>query len=290
MQLDNGDFRNFSSFSRQYLDEKGTDDSFGRTIWALGYLINAAPNYSYVEFGKELFFKAVPHFKALTHLRGICNTITGLSYYLKTYPYDEGILNELNFLTDQLIVAYHGSKGDDWHWFEDKMTYDNAIFPLALFHSAEITGNAEVMQVANESLIYLEKLTFNLNSCNPIGNEGWHMRGNEIAPLYDQQAIEIMAMVLMYCQVYQVTKEHVYMKKMFSCYLWFLGENSLRIPLYDAETKGCADGLQRGGVNRNQGAESTLAYLISHLTVLQALKLDNQWSGFKKQNQLVYKS
>jgi hypothetical protein len=99
-----------------------------------------------------------------------------------------------------------------------------------------------------------------------------------------------MAMVLMYCQVYQVTKEHVYMKKMFSCYLWFLGENSLRIPLYDAETKGCADGLQRGGVNRNQGAESTLAYLISHLTVLQALKLENQRSGFKKQNQLVYRS
>ncbi|MDQ7948759.1 MAG: glycosyl transferase, partial [Pedobacter sp.] len=290
MQLEDGNFRNFLSFSRQFLDEEGTDDSFGRTIWSLGYLINAAPNRSYAEFGYELFFKAVPHFKKLTHLRGICNTIIGLSYYLRTHPYDERILNELNTLTNKLIASYHATKGEDWHWFENHMTYDNALFPLALFHTAEITGSLEVREVAHESLKYLEKLTFNLNSCTPIGNDGWHVRGREgEVPLYDQQAIEIMAMVLMYNQAYMVTRESEYMKKMFSSYLWFLGENSLHIPLYDSETKGCADGLQPGGVNRNQGAESTLAYLISHLTVLQALKYDQQLSGFKKEYSLVYK-
>jgi glycosyltransferase involved in cell wall biosynthesis len=290
MQLDNGNFRNFLSFSRQYLDEEGTDDSFGRTIWSLGYLINAAPNRSYAEFGYELFFKAVPHFQKLTHLRGVCNTIIGLSYYLRTHPYDERILNELNLLTDKLIAAYHGTKGEDWHWFENKMTYDNAIFPLALFHVAEITGNEEVKQIAHESLLYLEKLTFNLDSCTPVGNDGWHVRGREGAmPMYDQQAIELMAMVLMYFQAYTVTRENEYLKKMFSSYLWFLGENSLRIPLYDSETKGCADGLQPGGVNRNQGAESTLAYLISHLAVLQALKRDHQLAGLKKEASLVDK-
>lgn len=290
MQLDNGNFRNFLSFSRQFLDEEGTDDSFGRTIWSLGYLINAAPNRSYAEFGYELFFKAVQHFERLTHLRGICNTMIGLSYYLKTHPYDEHILNQLNILTDKVVAAYHGTKGEDWHWFENQMTYDNAIFPLALFHSAEITGNPQVKEIALESLMYLEKLTFNLNSCTPVGNNGWHVRGRAGAmPLYDQQAIEIMAMVLMYFQAFNVTRDSEYMKKMFSSYLWFLGENSLRIPLYDQETKGCADGLQPGGVNRNQGAESTLAYLISHLAVLQALKYDQQLSGFKKQYSLVYK-
>jgi len=290
MQLENGNFRNFLSFSRQFLDEEGTDDSFGRTIWSLGYLINAAPNRSYAEFGYELFFKAVPHFKNLTHLRGICNTITGLSYYLRTHPYDERILRELNLLTDKLISAYHHTKGEDWHWFENHLTYDNAIFPLALFHAAEITGNPEVKDIAHESLLYLEKLTFNINSCTPVGNDGWHVRGREGAmPMYDQQAIEIMAMVLMYFQAYIVTRESGYLKKMFSSYLWFLGENSLRIPLYDSETKGCADGLQPGGVNRNQGAESSLAYLISHLAVLQALKHDHQLAGIKKQHSLVCK-
>ncbi len=289
MQLEDGNFRNFLSFSRQFLDEKGTDDSFGRTIWALGYLINTAPNRSYAEFGYELFFKAIPHFKNLTHLRGICNTITGLSYYLRTHPYDERILRELNFLTDKLVKSYQKTKGDEWHWFENHMTYDNAIFPLALFHSAEITGSEIVKEIAHESLRHLEKLTFNLNSCNPVGNDGWHNRKKETMPLYDQQAIELMAMVLMYFQAYIVTREKKYMKKMFSSYLWFMGENSLRIPLYDSETKGCADGLQPGGVNRNQGAESTLAYLISHLTVLQALKYDHQVNGFKKQHTVVHK-
>jgi glycosyltransferase involved in cell wall biosynthesis len=290
MQLEDGNFRNFLSFSRQFLDEEGTDDSFGRTIWSLGYLINAAPNRSYAEFGYELFFKAVPHFKKLTHLRGICNTIIGLSYYLRTHPYDERILNELNLLTDKLVTAYHQTKGEDWHWFEDHMTYDNALFPLALFHAAEITGNQEVKSIAHESLKYLEKLTFSLDACTPIGNNGWHVRGRAGAiPLFDQQAIEIMAMVLMYYQAYIVTRESEYMKKMFTSYLWFLGENSLYVPLYDPETKGCADGLQPGGVNRNQGAESTLAYLISHLTVLQALKFDQKLAGLKKQQPLAYK-
>ncbi|RYG22259.1 MAG: glycosyltransferase [Chitinophagaceae bacterium] len=282
MQLEDGNFRNFMSFDRRYLDEEGTDDSFGRTIWALGYLINAAPNRSYIEFGRELLFKAIPHLKKLTHLRGICNSITGLSYYLKGHPYDETVLNELKGLTSKLIAAYYGTKGDDWHWFEDKMTYDNAIFPLALLHSSEITGDEEVKKVAHESLDYLEKLTFNLNSCNPVGNDGWHPRGNKTMPLYDQQAIEIMAMVLMYFQAYTVTREPEYMKKMFTCYLWFLGENSLRIPLYDSETKGCADGLHRDGANRNQGAESTLAYLISHLTILKAFKQDQKLNGVKE--------
>ncbi|MFI5452573.1 glycosyltransferase [Pedobacter sp. UC225_61] len=289
MQLEDGNFRNFMSFNRQYLDEEGTDDSFGRTIWALGYLIHEAPNRSYIEFGRELFFKAVPHFKKLTHLRGICNTITGLSYYLQSHPYDEMILNELKALTDKIVSAYKLTKGDDWHWFEDKLTYDNAIFPLALFHSAEITGNEEVKEIANESLNYLEKLTFNLSSFSPVGNDGWYNRDRKVMPMYDQQAIEIMAMVLMYHQAFIVTKDAAYMKKMFSSYLWFMGENSLRIPLYDSETKGCADGLHRGGVNRNQGAESTLAYLISHLTVVKAFKYDQLLSGVKEQKSLVFK-
>ncbi|WP_443938897.1 glycosyltransferase [Pedobacter sp. MW01-1-1] len=290
MQLENGDFRNFLSFSRHFLDEQGTDDSFGRTIWSLGYLIQHAPNRSYAEFGYELFFKAVPHFKNLVHLRGIGNTIIGLSHYMRTHPYDERIMHELIGLTNKLVDAFHQSKDEEWHWFEDKMTYDNAILPLALFHSCEITGNPEVKNVAHQTLAFLEKITFKEAVCTPVGNDGWHVRGRSgLMPIYDQQAIEIMGMVLLYFQTYTVTKERTYLKKMFTSYLWFLGENTLRIPLYDAETKGCADGLQRNGVNRNQGAESTLAYLISHLLVLQAIEHDLQLDGISTNKLLIYK-
>lgn len=289
MQLDDGNFRNFLSFSRQYLDEEGSDDSFGRTIWALGYLINTAPNNSYRELGHELFLKSVPHFQKLTHLRGICNTITGVSYYLRTYPYDEKIGQELKSLTDKLMEAYYSTKGEDWHWFENHLTYDNAILPLALFHSAEITRNEDVKQVAFEALNFIEKLTVNIDYLNPIGNNGWYLRDGKMS-LHDQQAIEIMAMVLMYFQAYRVTGETQYLKKVFSSYLWFLGENSLRVPLYDTEIKGCCDGLQESGINRNQGAESTLAYLISHLTVLQAFKHEYQNNeDIEKQKSVLFK-
>src|SRR5690606_13683438 len=141
--------------------------------------------------------------------------------------------------------------------------------PMALFHSVEITGNEEVKKIALESQEFLEKITLASDYLSPVGNDGWYIREGEMA-LHDQQAIETMAMVLMYFQAYKVTKEPENIKKMFSSYLWFLGENSLRIPLYDYETKGCCDGLQTSGINRNQGAESTLAYLISHLAVLLA--------------------
>lgn len=289
MQLEDGNFRNFLSFSRQYLDDKGSDDSFGRTIWALGYLINNAPNSSYGEFGNELFHKSVPHFKKLTHLRGICNTITGISYYLKSHPYDDKMLQELKSLTDKLMVSYSHTKINDWHWFENHLTYDNAIFPLALFHSAEITRNEQVKRVATEALLFIEKVTITNGYINPVGNDGWYFKDGQI-PLHDQQAIEIMAMVLMYFQAYKVTGDTNYMKKVFSSYLWFLGENSLRVPLYDAENKGCCDGLQSTGVNRNQGAESTLAYLISHLTVLCAFKHEYQYNGdIEKQKSISFK-
>lgn len=287
MQLDNGNFRNFSSYSRQFLDEEGSDDSFGRSVWSLGYLIYTAPNNSYAEFGNELFFKAVPHFEKLTHLRGICNTITGLSYFLKAHPFDELMKKQLVLLTDKLVAAFDFTSGDNWHWFENHLTYDNAIFPLALLHSVEITKDKKVKKIALQALHFLEKLTLNADYLNPVGNNGWFFRDGEM-PLHDQQAIETMAMVLMYYQAYKVTEESHYIKKMFSSYLWFLGDNSLRVPLYDAETKGCCDGLQASGINRNQGAESTLAYLISHLTVLNAFKHEyNQ--DIEKQKTLLFK-
>jgi glycosyltransferase involved in cell wall biosynthesis len=276
MQTDDGNFRNFLSFSRQYLDEVGSEDSFGRTIWSLGYLINCAASNSYRELALELFHKAIPQFNKLVHLRGIANTIIGLSLYLKVFPSDQRLLDQLQELTNPLIEAYNRHNTDDWHWFEEKMTYDNAILPLALMHSCEITGDKEVQAIAIASMEFLDNATLSNGYLIPVGNDGWYHQGGPM-PMYDQQAIETMAMVLMNYQAYRVLNNPKYIEKMFICFTWFLGENSLRIPLYDHETKGCCDGLLPTGVNRNQGAESTLAYLISHLTVLKAFELEHEY-------------
>ncbi len=281
MQLDDGNFRNFLSFRREYLDEVGSEDSFGRTIWALGYLINSAPNNSYKEFAEELFLRSIPHFKALHHLRGLANTIIGLSYYLQVHPYNEGLTIQLKELTQPLIDVYESNKDENWHWFEDKLSYDNAILPLALLHSAEITGNERAMEIAYESIEFLDSLTLSKGYLSPVGSDGWYYRNGNMA-IFDQQAIESMAMVLMYFKAYDISGEKQFLSKMYLCYQWFLGENTLRLPLYDHETKGCCDGLQPGGLNRNQGAESTLAYFISHLLVLKGLALESVLGDEKK--------
>jgi len=277
MQTDDGNFRNFLSFNRQYLDEVGSEDSFGRTIWALGHLISCAASNSYREFALEIFLKSFPHFKSLKHLRGMANTIIGVSLYLQVFPTDEGMVKELGVLTQPLIDAYEKNKAEGWDWFEEKMTYDNAILPLALLHSAEITGNEKAKKIAMTTMAFLDKLTLSNGYLSPVGNDGWYYKGGKF-PAFDQQAIETMAMVLMHFQAYQIFREPEYIEKMFLSYKWFLGENTLRAPLYDHETKGCCDGLLPTGINRNQGAESTLAYLISHLTVLKAFELEYEYN------------
>ncbi|QPH40007.1 glycosyltransferase family 4 protein [Pedobacter endophyticus] len=275
MQREDGNFRNFLSFNRNYLDEIGSEDSFGRTIWALGYLICVAPNNSYREFGRELFAHTIPHFKGLKHLRGMANTIIGISHFLCAHPGDEILINEVNRLAESLVSAYRTNKDGDWHWFEDILTYDNAILPLALLHHFEATGNTTSYETAMESIAFLNTFSFENGYLNPVGNAGW-MKKHGKNPIYDQQAIETMAMVLLYAKAFELTKDDKYLSLMHTSYEWFLGKNSLHIPLYDFETHGCADGLQFNSVNRNQGAESTLAYFISHLAVLKAAETEFQ--------------
>ncbi len=269
MQTPDGNFRNFLSFSRQYLDEVGSEDSFGRTVWALGYLIRYAPNNSYREFALELFHHALCHLDALEHLRGRANAAIGLCHYLKACPSDEGIQARLLTLVQPLVTAWENNRTGEWQWFEKTMTYDNGILPLALLHTAEITGLESLKTLGLQALRFLESTTMTQGYFCPVGNEGWHCEGGE-CPVFDQQALETMAMVLLYQQAHAVTGDAAYLKKMFTCYRWFTGENVLRVSLYDSETHGCCDGISPHGLNRNQGAESTLAYFISHLAVLQS--------------------
>jgi glycosyltransferase involved in cell wall biosynthesis len=274
MQRENGNFRNFLSFSRQFLDDYGSDDSFGRTIWALGFLIRYAPNDAFKQIGKEIFHASVAHFSTLQSIRGIANTIIGISHYLKESPNDEEMVIKFRGMCKKLMDAWHTSSDDAWQWFEDKLTYDNPILPLALFLAYEITCDETYLDVAMKSSQFLESVVFKHGYLVPVGNKGWCSRDGEV-PEFDQQSIDVMGMVLLYYQMFNITKEEGYLEKMFSSYLWFLGENSLRLPLFDHETMGCCDGLESQGVNRNQGAESTLAYWISHLTVLAAQEREN---------------
>jgi hypothetical protein len=269
LQNPDGTFRNFLSFNRNFLDEVGSEDSFGRTIWALGYLLGNAPNDAYYQTGKLVFFNASPNFEKLKSIRGIANTMIGISYYLKSNPSDDSMTERLRNLANVLIKHYKENQVTNWNWFESLLAYDNGILPLALLHSAEILNDSKITETAIESMDFLTEHTLKDNYLSIIGNEKWYKKEGERS-VFAQQPIDAMAMVLMYHQAYHVTNDKEYLNKLYTSFLWFLGENDLRMSLYDFETKGCCDGFESYGVNRNQGAESSLAYLISHLTVLQA--------------------
>lgn len=269
MQRDDGRFRNFLGFNRTFLDEVGSEDSFGRAMWALGYLLGNAPNDAYYQFGKELFFEAAPNFENLQSIRSIANTIIGMCYYLKNNTNDNEMTERLRKMVNILIDEYKKNRTDDWHWFESLLAYDNAMLPLALLHAVHFLNDESVTNVAMESMHFLATLTLKKGYLSVIGNETWYVK-DEAPSMFAQQPLDVMATVRMFYQAFRLTKEKAYLDKLYISFMWFLGENDLRMSLYDFETKGCCDGLERGGINRNQGAESTLAYLIAHLTVLEA--------------------
>lgn len=268
MQNPDGSFRNMLSFNRSFLDEKGSEDAFGRTIWSLGYLLNNAPNDSYYQSARMIFFNALPEISKLTAIRAIAASVIGICHYLRSNPSDDGMLEMLKKYTDKLLSLYEQNSTDDWCWFEDELTYDNAILPLALLHAAELILDDRILHTALETMNFLTRITLSEGYLSIIGNEDWYRKGGE-KPRFAQQPVDAMASVLMYHQAFLLTKERKYLNMLFTCFMWFHGENDLRMGLYDYETEGCCDGLESYGVNRNQGAESTLAYLISYLTVLE---------------------
>jgi glycosyltransferase involved in cell wall biosynthesis len=271
MQNKDGTFRNFLSFSRNFLDEVGSEDSFGRTIWALGYLLANAPNDAYYRTGKLIFFDASPNFEKLKSIRGIANTMVGISYYLRSKPNDDSMIERLRNLAAILVRHYEENSTPEWKWFEPLLAYDNGILPLALLHAAELLKDERITRTALETMNFLTEVTLRDGYLSIIGNEKWYKKDGERS-MYAQQPIDALAMVLMYHQAFHLTKDKEYLNKLFASFMWFLGENDLRMSLFDFETKGCCDGFENYGVNRNQGAESSLAYLISHLTVLMAFE------------------
>lgn len=262
VQNEDGTFRNFVSYNRTYLDEIGSDDSFGRTIWALGYLLSNAPNYSFHQLGERLFFDSVPHFKKCKSIRAIAKIIIGLCHYLSKNMADIAQIENVKSLTSTLVHEYNKNKSNDWKWFEPILAYDNAMLPYALLFAADILGDNELKEIGIETMDFLLNITFSKGYLSVVGNEKWFVKNSERSR-FAQQPIDVMATILMLQQAFLMTQQSKYLDKIFISFYWFFGENDIKMPLYDRQTKGCCDGIEHYGVNRNQGAESTLAYLIS---------------------------
>jgi hypothetical protein len=272
MQTENGEFKNFMSYTKVAAEERGSEDSFGRTIMALGFLINEGPSNMLSKTGAGMFIKAYCHIDKLVSIRGIANSIVGVCQFVK-YNYPDDVKRDLVIkLSDKMVSMYEANKRDDWHWFEPILAYDNAILPLALLNAYEITSDESYLAVAFEAMEFLESKVLHDGMLSPIGSQGWCERGKKTYAKFDQQGVDAMAMVLFYKQAHRMTQDDIYLSRMYISYQWFLGNNDLGLPLYDSSTGGCADGLHKKEINLNQGAESTLAYWISHMIVASELQ------------------
>lgn len=271
MQKEDGSFHNRCSYDRQIRHDEDSEDAFGRAIWSLGYLIEWAPTDAYLQFANDSFFKASPHFRNLRSIRGAAYSILGICHFLKRYPGNEEMITALNLLTIHLVRSYEASANADWEWFESSLVYDNAVLPLALWCAFAITRNRDLLRLAQKTTAFLNAQTLHDGQFSAIGNEGWMKKGGGKAS-FSQQPIEAAGMILLQEKAFCLTGEDTFRTNMLVTLSWFHGNNDLHIPLYDDQTHGCCDGLGITGVNRNQGAESTISYWLARLTVMPYLE------------------
>ena len=266
-QNSDGSIRNFMNFDRTWLKNEPANDTLGRVLWAFGTVIAQPPSVSYLSIIKDYFDKSVKHVLR-QHPRSMAYAILGMSEYLKQFPGASDIKRKLAAAVDKLVDLYKKNSRDDWQWFEDKLTYDNALLPHAMFVAGFILGD-KCIEIAEKTCEFLLANTYSEDHFSFVGNNGWYKRGKTKAA-FDQQPIEVASTVMMLKDAYDVTQDTKFLKLQRKAFDWFLGENDLHTPVYNFRTKGCHDGLIPGGVNANQGAESTLSFLLSLLAVTES--------------------
>ncbi len=264
---DLGRFRNFMSYERQWLEETGSEDSHARALWALGYAVALAPNAGVRAIAVDLFEQAISTVADFESPRAWAYTIVAIHVYLRRYGGDSDARRVRETLALRLFEMFENNAAPEWVWPEDAVTYANGKIPHALLLAGQWMQRGDLTDAGLRSLDWLLKIqTSETGTFSPVGNGGWFPRGGAKAP-FDQQPIEAHAMMEACLEAYNVTRDERWVVSARRCFNWFLGRNDLGKPLYDYQTGGSRDGLQRDGVNENQGAESTLAWLLSLLAI-----------------------
>lgn len=289
-QLPNGKFLNYVNEKKHFTDQnfsENLEDSNGRAIWALGYLISLRSilplNIS--NEAENILEKALPNFEKIHSTRAMAFIIKGLHYQNK---------NENNFiiqtLANRMVQMYHHEKNSEWFWFESYLTYGNSILPEALLCAYQITHHEEYKIIAKESFDFLLSKIFVNGKIKVISNNGWHIRdGINKSNIGGEQPIDVAYTIMALEHFYMEFKKEDYRLKTTQAFNWFLGDNHLQQIVYNPCTGGCYDGVEANNVNLNQGAESTLSYLLSRLT-MEKIKLKTFESQSGSNYNLISKS
>jgi hypothetical protein len=263
-----GRFRNFMSYDRRWLEETGSEDSHGRAVWGLGVAVALARDKGQVSFAVDLFHRALEATEQFVHPRAMAFAIIGIHAYMSHYSGDSRAKRMRRMLSDRLMQQFREFATEDWPWCEDTLTYDNARLPQALLLSGQWLPDREMLETGLRALDWLKRVQTDETGGHfaAIGNHGWFPRDGSKAR-FDQQPIEAAAMVDACIEAFNGTQDEGWSTYAYRCLNWYQGENDLRVPLCDYATGGCRDGLEAQGANENQGAESTLCWLMALLAV-----------------------
>ena len=261
-----GRFRNFLSYDRKWLEESGSEDSHGRALWAMGTVLGNAKDPGLRGAAGRLFEKAFPAVSGFGSPRAWAFSILGMQGYLDWFPGDRVVQGVRNLLASRLLDIYQRAHSSGWHWFETSLSYSNARLSQAILLAGSESGNLKMIEVGCESLKWLlaQQHRADPGIFVPIGSMGFFAEGGEKAR-FDQQPVEACATISACLAAHRITSEKHWLDEAWSAFRWFLGANDLQIPLYDPTTGGCKDGLHPDRVNENQGAESTLSFLMAFL-------------------------
>ena len=279
---ESGRFRNFLGYDRRWLEDVGSEDSHGRALWALGSVLGRSQDAGLRGAAGRLFEAAVPAALTFSSPRAWAFSVLGLQAYLDWFPGDRVIQGIRNALANRLLDIYDRCRSDQWHWFEERLSYSNARLPQALILTGWRSNNKRMVEAGIESLEWLVTAQQGGDSeiFVPIGSNGFFARGAKKAR-FDQQPVEACATVSACQEVYRLTRDSHWQTEAQRAFRWFLGKNDLLAPLYDPITGGCRDGLHPDRVNENQGAESTISFLMALLEMraAEAASLNQLYTG-----------
>jgi rhamnogalacturonyl hydrolase YesR len=260
---------NMVNGKHKILRQEFSEDTHGRTLWALGYLLSQKEISEKLQKKVErMFRKGTPPVRNFTSPRAIAFATLGLSLYALSKPTAPTTRYRalIEKLADKQMHSFKETAGKDWLWFEEELTYSNSKLPESLFYAYLVTKKKSYLEIAEKSLNFLLKTTFEKGYFSAIGQNGWYLHHGKRA-YFDQQPEDASSMVQTLTVAWHATKKSRYRKLAFDTFQWFLGKNHLNQMVYDESTGGCYDGLGQHTLNLNQGAESTLSYLLARLAV-----------------------
>lgn len=260
-QCADGGFHNFLSYQRSWLDDKGCDDCQGQAVRALAEVLGSKLPDDHRRLARELIAALVPTLIDMRSPRAQAYVVLAWEHLRRSDVADAAALENIAWCAArQLVECFERCRSPEWLWFEPRMTYANAVLPHALFAASRRWPTESFLAVAEAAFSFLDRETTAEGVFWPIGNGGWHAPRQNKA-LHDQQPVEAATMAEASLEAYALRQEDKYLATFRRARDWFHGQNSLRQALADMDQGACCDGLHASDINRNQGAESTLAYL-----------------------------